>query len=125
MPPCPLTRSRRGFARPAQGSRGPPGWGTRRGRRGRCSEVSWGRRVVAGVGVVGEGGLLDAARYRTFVSRELGVSIRDVYGFVLGGHTDTTMVPIVSKTMVGGIPLTALLGKDKIQELVERTMRGG
>ena len=75
--------------------------------------------------VIGQGGMLDSARYRTFVSRELGVSIRDVHGYVLGGHTDTTMVPIVSKTMVGGIPLTALLGKDKIQELVERTMRGG
>src|SRR3990172_6513268 len=75
--------------------------------------------------VVGQGGMLDTARYRTFVSRELGVSIRDVHGYVLGGHTDTTMVPIVSTTMVGGIPLTSLLPKERIEALVERTMKGG
>ena len=75
--------------------------------------------------VIGQGGMLDSARYRTFVSRELGVSIRDVHGYVLGGHTDTTMVPVVSNTMIGGIPLTSLLPKDKIDALVERTMKGG
>lgn len=75
--------------------------------------------------VVGQGGMLDSARYRTFVSRELGVSIRDVHGYVLGGHTDTTMVPIVSTTMVGGMPLTALLPRERIEALVERTMKGG
>jgi len=75
--------------------------------------------------VIGQGGMLDSARYRTFVSRELGVSIRDVHGFVLGGHTDTTMVPVASATMVGGIPLSKLLPKDKIDALVERTMKGG
>ena len=75
--------------------------------------------------VIGQGGMLDSARYRTFVSRELGVSIRDVHGYVLGGHTDTTMVPTVSNTMVGGIPLTSLLPQDKIDALVARTMKGG
>jgi malate dehydrogenase len=75
--------------------------------------------------VIGQGGMLDSARYRTFVSRELGVSIRDVNGYVLGGHTDTTMVPIVSQTTVGGIPLASLLPKDKIESLVQRTMKGG
>jgi malate dehydrogenase len=75
--------------------------------------------------VIGQGGMLDTARYRTFVSRELGVSIRDIHGFVLGGHTDTTMVPIISTTMAGGIPITSLLPKDKIDALVERTMKGG
>ena len=75
--------------------------------------------------VIGQGGMLDSSRYRTFVSRELGVSIRDVHGYVLGGHTDTTMVPAVSTTTVGGIPLTSLLSKDKIDALVERTMKGG
>ncbi len=75
--------------------------------------------------VVGQGGMLDSARYRTFVSRELGVSIKDVAGYVLGGHTDTTMVPAVSLTTVGGLPLTSLLEKDKIDALVERTMKGG
>jgi malate dehydrogenase len=75
--------------------------------------------------VIGQGGMLDSARYRTFVARELGVSIRDVHGYVLGGHTDTTMVPAVSTTTVGGIPLTSLLPKDRIDALVERTMKGG
>ena len=75
--------------------------------------------------VIGQGGMLDTARYRTFVSRELGVSIRDVHGYVLGGHTDTTMVPIVSTTTVGGIPLTSLLPKERIEALVGRTMKGG
>jgi malate dehydrogenase len=75
--------------------------------------------------VIGQGGMLDSARYRTFVSRELGVSIRDVHGYVLGGHTDTTMVPAVSTTMAGGIPITSLLAKDRVDELVARTMKGG
>ena len=75
--------------------------------------------------VIGQGGMLDSARYRTFVSRELGVSIRDVHGYVLGGHTDTTIVPVVSNTMIGGIPLTTLLPQDKIDALVARTMKGG
>ena len=75
--------------------------------------------------VIGQGGMLDSARYRTFVSRETGASIKDVAGYVLGGHTDTTMVPIVSLTTVGGLLLTSLLAKDKIDALVERTMKGG
>ena len=75
--------------------------------------------------VIGQGGMLDTARFRTFVSREAGVSIRDVHGYVLGGHTDTTMVPIVSNTMIGGMPITSLLTQDKIDALVARTMKGG
>ena len=75
--------------------------------------------------VIGQGGMLDSARYRTFVSFELGVSVRDVHGYVLGGHTDTTMVPVVSTTMVGGLPLTSLLAKERIDALVARTMKGG
>ena len=75
--------------------------------------------------VIGQGGMLDSARYRTFISRELGVSVRDVHGYVLGGHTDTTMVPAVSLTEAGGLPLTSLLPKERIDALVERTMKGG
>jgi malate dehydrogenase len=75
--------------------------------------------------VIGQGGMLDSARYRTFVSRDLDVSIKDVHGYVLGGHTDTTMVPAVSTTTVGGIPLTSLLPQERIDALVERTMKGG
>jgi malate dehydrogenase len=75
--------------------------------------------------VIGQGGMLDSARYRTFISRELSVSVKDIHGYVLGGHTDTTMVPAVSRTEVGGIPLETLLPKEKIDALVERTMKGG
>jgi len=75
--------------------------------------------------VIGQGGALDSARYRYFVSAELGVSPMDVHGYVIGGHTDTTMVPVVSQTRVGGVPLTDLLPAEKIQALVARAMRGG
>lgn len=75
--------------------------------------------------IIGQGGMLDSARYRYFVSDALGVSPKDVHGYVIGGHTDTTMVPVVSQTRVGGVPLTDLLPKDRIDELVARAMRGG
>ena len=55
--------------------------------------------------VVGQGGMLDSTRYRTFIAMELGVSVRDVSAWVLGGHTEATMVPIVSTATVGGVPL--------------------
>lgn len=75
--------------------------------------------------IIGQGGALDSARYRYFVSQAVGVSPVDVHGFVIGGHTDTTMVPVVSQTRVGGVPLTDLLPPEKVQEVVARTMRGG
>ena len=75
--------------------------------------------------VLGQGGMLDSARYRYFVSDALGVSPLDVHGYVIGGHTDTTMVPVVSQTRIGGVPLTDLLPADKIAALVARSMRGG
>ncbi|MCL4241575.1 MAG: malate dehydrogenase [Dehalococcoidia bacterium] len=75
--------------------------------------------------VVGQGGALDSARYRYFVADALGVSVRDVHGYVIGGHTDTTMVPVVSQTRIGGVPLTDLLPADQVQALVARAMRGG
>jgi malate dehydrogenase len=75
--------------------------------------------------VIGQGGMLDSARYRHFVAAELGVSTQDVHGYVIGGHTDTTMVPVVSQTRVGGVPLTDLLPKDKVDAIVARAMRGG
>ncbi len=75
--------------------------------------------------IIGQGGALDSARYRYFVSQAVGVSPVDVHGYVIGGHTDTTMVPVVSQTRVGGVPLTDLLPADKLQEVVARTMRGG
>ena len=75
--------------------------------------------------VVGQGGALDSARYRYFIAAELGVAVKDVHGYVIGGHTDTTMVPVVSQTRIGGVPLTDLLPGDKVQALVARAMRGG
>jgi malate dehydrogenase len=75
--------------------------------------------------IIGQGGALDTARYRAFLSMETGISVRDVHAYVLGGHTDTTMVPIVSQARIGGLPLSSLLSQDKIDAVVARTMRGG
>lgn len=75
--------------------------------------------------VVGQGGMLDTARYRTFIAMETGASVKDVSAWVLGGHTEATMVPIVSNATVGGVPLTQLLPADKVAEVVARAQRGG
>ena len=74
--------------------------------------------------VVGMSGILDTARFRTFLALELGVSVEDVQALVLGGHGDT-MVPLPRLATVGGIPVTQLLPPEKVQELVERTVKGG
>lgn len=74
--------------------------------------------------VLGQAGVLDSARFRTFVARELDVPPQDVSTMVLGGHGDL-MVPLISKTSVNGIPLSHLLPANKIQQLVERTRHGG
>ncbi|HXH21549.1 MAG TPA: malate dehydrogenase [Dehalococcoidia bacterium] len=75
--------------------------------------------------VIGQGGMLDSERFRTFLAMELGVSQRDIHAYVLGGHTDTTMVPIVSQARAGGIPVESLIPPDRLQEIVKRTMNGG
>ena len=74
--------------------------------------------------VVGMAGILDSARFRTFLAWELGVSARDVTGFVLGGHGDT-MVPIVSYTNVAGVPVSQKIGAARLEEIVQRTRDGG
>jgi malate dehydrogenase len=74
--------------------------------------------------VIGMAGVLDTARYRSFIALELDVSIEDIQALVLGGHGDT-MVPLASYTSVSGIPLTQLLTQDRIDALVERTRKGG
>jgi len=74
--------------------------------------------------VIGMAGVLDTARYRTFIAQELNVSVENVTALVLGGHGDT-MVPIVRLTTVGGIPITELLPKETIDRLVQRTRDGG
>jgi malate dehydrogenase len=74
--------------------------------------------------VIGMAGVLDTARYRSFIALELDVSIEDIQALVLGGHGDT-MVPLASYTSVSGIPLAQLLPQDRIDALVERTRKGG
>lgn len=74
--------------------------------------------------VIGQAGVLDSARFRTFIARELDVSVEDVTAFVLGGHGDT-MVPLPRYTTVAGIPLPALLSKERIDAIVARTANGG
>jgi malate dehydrogenase len=74
--------------------------------------------------VMGMAGVLDAARFRYFIAQELGVSVEDVHGFVLGGHGDT-MVPVPRYATVTGIPITQLLTSDQIARLVQRTRDGG
>jgi len=74
--------------------------------------------------VVGMAGILDTARFRTFIAWETGASPRDISAMVLGGHGDQ-MVPIVSATTVGGIPLRQLVAEDRIAQLVQRTRDGG
>jgi malate dehydrogenase len=74
--------------------------------------------------VLGMAGVLDTARYRSFIAMELKVSVKDVTAFVLGGHGDD-MVPLPRYTMVGGIPLPALMSPEKIAAIVDRTRKGG
>src|ERR671919_2663923 len=69
-------------------------------------------------------GILDTARFSTFIARETGMSVKDVTAMVLGGHGDQ-MVPVVSATTVGGIPLTKLVPRERIDAMVERTAKGG
>lgn len=74
--------------------------------------------------VVGMAGVLDSARFRTFIAAELGVSVENVTAVVLGGHGDT-MVPVVRLSSVSGIPLTELMEKSKLDQIVDRTRTGG
>ena len=74
--------------------------------------------------VFGMAGILDTARFRTFIAWETGASAKDVTAMVLGGHGDQ-MVPVVSATSVGGIPLTKLVSSERIEAMVERTRKGG
>lgn len=74
--------------------------------------------------VVGQAGVLDTARYRTFLAMELGVSVEDVSALLMGGHGDT-MVPLPSCTSVGGIPVTQLIKPERLKEIIDRTAKGG
>jgi len=74
--------------------------------------------------VIGQSGILDTARYQTFIAEALNVSVKDIKGLVLGGHGDT-MVPLVHSTNVNGVPLHKLLEQQQINQIVERTRKGG
>jgi malate dehydrogenase len=74
--------------------------------------------------VIGMAGVLDTARYRAFLAEALDVSVRDIQAMVLGGHGDT-MVPLISYTSVSGIPVTQLLDRKTLDEIVDRTRNGG
>ena len=74
--------------------------------------------------VFGMAGILDTARFRTFIAQELDVSVEDVQAYVLGGHGDD-MVPLVRYTTAGGIPISELMAEEKIDQLVNRTRQGG
>ncbi|MDF2068712.1 malate dehydrogenase [Bacillus sp. Cr_A10] len=74
--------------------------------------------------VIGQSGVLDTARFRTFVAEELNLSVKDVTGFVLGGHGDD-MVPLVRYSYAGGIPLETLIDAARLEEIVDRTRKGG
>ncbi len=74
--------------------------------------------------VIGMSGILDTARFRTFLAMELKVSVEDVAAYVLGGHGDT-MIPLTRMATVGGVPVTDVLPKNKLDKIVERTVKGG
>lgn len=74
--------------------------------------------------VIGMAGVLDTARYRSFIAEALDVSVRDIQAMVLGGHGDT-MVPMISYTTVSGIPVTQLMPREKLDEIVQRARVGG
>jgi malate dehydrogenase len=87
-------------------------------------QLAWKKSGFPSKRVIGMAGVLDSARFRTFIARELDVSVENVTAFVLGGHGDT-MVPLPRYSTVAGIPITDLLSAEKIEALVKRTANGG
>lgn len=75
--------------------------------------------------VVGSAGVLDSARFRTYLATAAGVSVEDVHAIVLGAHTDKDMVPLVSNATIGNVPVTKFLSKEKLDEVVANTKKGG
>jgi malate dehydrogenase len=88
------------------------------------AQLAWRRSGFPKHRVLGMAGVLDSARFRTFIAQELDVSVENVTAFVLGGHGDT-MVPLPRYSTVAGIPITDLLPRDRIDALVKRTASGG
>src|SRR6184192_2891936 len=87
-------------------------------------QLAWRKSGFPPQRVLGMAGILDSARFRTFIARELNVSVENVTAFVLGGHGDT-MVPLPRYSTVAGIPVTDLLAPDRVEALVQRTANGG
>src|SRR5204863_6835591 len=75
--------------------------------------------------VIGSAGVLDSARFRTYLSMAAGVSVEDVHAIVLGAHTDKDMVPITSNATIGNVPVAKFLSPEKLTEVVENTKKGG
>ena len=75
--------------------------------------------------VIGSAGVLDSARFRTYLARAADVSVEDVHAIVLGAHTDKDMVPVVSTASIGNVPVTKFLSAEKLNEVVENTKKGG
>lgn len=74
--------------------------------------------------IIGMAGVLDTARFRTFIAEEIGISVEDIHALVLGGHGDT-MVPLTRYCFVGGVPITKFMSESRLEELVQRTRQGG
>lgn len=74
--------------------------------------------------VIGQSGVLDTGRFRTFIAKELGLSVKDITGVVLGGHGDD-MVPLIRYSHAGGIPLEKLISQDRLEAIIDRTRKGG
>src|SRR5688572_23219462 len=87
-------------------------------------QLAWKKSGFPAHRVIGMAGVLDSSRFRTFIARELNVSVENVTAFVLGGHGDT-MVPLPRYSTVAGIPITELLPPEKVKALCERTANGG
>src|SRR5207244_8054901 len=87
-------------------------------------QLAWKKSGFPSKRVVGMAGILDSARFRQFIARELNVSVENVHSFVLGGHGDT-MVPLPRYSTVAGIPITELLSKERIDAISKRTADGG
>ncbi len=86
--------------------------------------VAWKASGFPTAHVMGQAGVLDTARYRSFLAAEVGCSVEDVHALLLGGHGDD-MVPLLRYTFAGGIPITQLIKKDRLEQIVQRTRDGG
>lgn len=75
--------------------------------------------------VIGSAGILDSARFRTNIALATGASVEDIHAIVLGAHTDKDMVPVTSTATIGGVPLSKMLSAEKLNDVVERTKKGG